>query len=174
MRGAAAALFGAAPVLAMVLTLALGACTALPPAEGSASVAQSGAEDGASYPAPFRQVPVVAVPAPPASPPREVLAEERDPLFAKCSACHSLRPGIKGIGPSLAGVFGRDIAALPTFRYSDQLAAREGVWDPATLDRWLANPRGMVPGTRMLFAGLSNPLERAQVIAFLQRQPASR
>jgi len=89
--------------------------------------------------------------------------------FRKCAACHSLSPGRNGLGPSLAGVFGRSAASEPSYRYSDALRSSGLIWDVATLDRFLANPRDAMPGTKMIFRGLSDPAERAQVIAFIQR-----
>lgn len=108
-------------------------------------------------------------------------ATERDPpppdpplpadagAYKKCTACHSLQPARHGIGPSLAGVYGRAAATQPGFRYSEQLRGAGLTWDAATLDRFLTNPRAAVPGTKMAFRGLSDPVQRAQVIAFLQR-----
>jgi cytochrome c len=105
--------------------------------------------------------------------PRDLLPAERDPVFGKCAACHPLRPGIHGIGPSLAGVYGREAGTARNYRYSSEFSDQEIVWDAATLDRWLKDPRNMVPQTRMLFAGIANPLERATIIAFLQREARS-
>ena len=89
--------------------------------------------------------------------------------FMKCAACHTLTPGINGLGPSLAGIYGKPAATREGYRYSDELSQSGLVWDAATLDSFLAAPKERVPGTKMLFRGLSDPAERAQVIALIQR-----
>lgn len=89
--------------------------------------------------------------------------------FAKCAVCHSLEPGRHGIGPSLAGVYGRAAARDGTFRYSEALSTSGLVWDAATLDQFLTSPRDAVPGIKMTFAGLKDPAQRAQIIAFIER-----
>ena len=89
-------------------------------------------------------------------------------VFAQCASCHSVKPGVNGIGPSLAGVFGRKTGSEPTFSYSDALKNSGLTWDEATLDRWLTNPLGMVPGTRMTYMGQSDPAKRAETIAYLK------
>lgn len=95
--------------------------------------------------------------------------EDRPRAFAKCASCHTLAPGQNGIGPSLAGVYGRKAGSQTTFRYSAALTGSGAIWDPAILDRFLANPKAMVPGTKMTFRGLDDPLARAEIIAYLQR-----
>ncbi len=88
--------------------------------------------------------------------------------WAQCATCHSLAPGKNGIGPSLAGVYGRPAAQEPSFAYSTQMRTSGIVWDDAALDAFLKNPRAMVPGTKMAFGGIEDPAERAAVIAFLR------
>lgn len=85
----------------------------------------------------------------------------------QCSACHGVVEGKKGIGPSLFGVVGQKAGIVPDFHYS---AANKGsglTWDEATLDRYLVNPRAVVPGTTMPYAGLKNDTQRADLIAYL-------
>ncbi|MBX7459015.1 cytochrome c family protein [Qipengyuania sp. 1NDH17] len=94
---------------------------------------------------------------------------EVDRSFAKCRACHTATSDRHGIGPSLAGAYGRSSASAPNYRYSTALKESGLVWDAATLDKFLENPRAMVPGTKMSFAGLKDPLQRAQVIAYIER-----
>ncbi len=85
----------------------------------------------------------------------------------RCMICHSPLPDRNMIGPSLFGVVGRKSATAPSFHFSPALKALNVTWNAATLDPWLANPRGMVKGTKMSFAGLKDPQQRADVIAYL-------
>lgn len=89
-------------------------------------------------------------------------------LFNKCRACHTLEPGKTRIGPSLHGVIGRRSASLPGFNYSEAMRQANVVWDEATLDAFLEDPRAFVPGTKMTFPGLKKAAERRAVIAFLK------
>ena len=87
----------------------------------------------------------------------------------KCMACHSFEEGGPAkIGPPLWDVVGRDIAALEDFAYSDALAGKEGAWDYQALDDFLAQPREWAPGTKMAFAGVKKPEERADIILSLR------
>ena len=96
-------------------------------------------------------------------------AGEGESIFKQtCGLCHSPAPGENLVGPSLAGVVGRKAGQVPDYSYS-QANLRSGLtWDKATLDTYLTNPRGLVPGTKMSFPGLKDPDARASVIAFLE------
>ena len=88
--------------------------------------------------------------------------------FALCQSCHTIVQGGPNMtGPNLHGVFGRK-AATNDYRYSDALKSAGFVWDAAHLDQWLANPRTYLPGTKMSFAGLKDPKDRVDLIAFLK------
>ena len=87
--------------------------------------------------------------------------------FRACGACHSVEPGENKVGPSLHDVVGRDIAAIEGFAYSDAMAAMEGGWTPALLFDFLGNPKGVVPGTKMNYAGIGDLADRANLIAYL-------
>lgn len=91
--------------------------------------------------------------------------------FQRCAACHSLRPDdASGPAPTLKGVFGRRAATVDSFAYSDAMraAGRRGlVWDEATLERYLADPDGVVPGTAMPYQG-GSAAERRAVIDWLR------
>lgn len=86
---------------------------------------------------------------------------------AQCSACHSIEAGKKIIGPSLAGIVGRKSGSVAGFNYSQANLKADLTWDEATLDKYLTNPRGVVPGTTMTYAGLKNDTQRADLIAYL-------
>ena len=90
-------------------------------------------------------------------------------VSAKCMVCHTFEPGKNKIGPSLAGVVGRKAGLLPDFNYSSAMKGSGLTWDAATLDRYLTAPRTVVPGTKMIFAGLPNAADRANIIAFLSQ-----
>jgi cytochrome c len=91
-----------------------------------------------------------------------------------CTSCHTFDQGGEDrTGPSLWGVVGRNVASRKTFTYSSAFAAQTGNWTYERLDRWLANPAKAVPGTKMTFAGIRKPEDRANVIAFLSTLSAS-
>lgn len=92
-------------------------------------------------------------------------------IFAKCKACHvAAQGGANGIGPNLWGVVGAPKAAHPGFAYSDALKAKGGNWDFASLDEWLTSPAKFATGTKMSFAGISDPMQRADLILYLNAQ----
>ena len=92
-------------------------------------------------------------------------------LYLQCRACHSLEEGgMHKVGPNLYGMFGSKAAFAPGFTYSDQMTNSDVVWSPETLDPWLQRPSQFIPGTRMVFVGIRNPQDRANLIAFLQTQ----
>jgi cytochrome c len=95
-------------------------------------------------------------------------AAQGEQVFKKCAACHNAEPGgANAVGPGLYGVMGNPIAAHPGFAFSDALKSKGGTWDWEAMSAWLANPRQFAPGTKMVFAGLSNPQDRADVMLFL-------
>lgn len=93
-------------------------------------------------------------------------------VFGQCFACHSIdRYAADRSGPNLFGVIGAPVGQRrPRFPYSGALQAAGGTWTPARMDVWLTNPKAMVPGTAMGFPGLADPLDRADLIAYLQTQ----
>jgi cytochrome c len=95
-------------------------------------------------------------------------AEHGAQVAKQCGACHNFQEG-QGTktGPDLYGVVGRKIASVAGFNYSAALKAVDGTWTFDALNKWITDPRADVPGTAMLFAGLSNEKQRADVIAFL-------
>ena len=90
-------------------------------------------------------------------------------VFAKCTACHTINQGgADGIGPNLYGVMGSTIGAHAAgFAYSSALQDVGGSWTWEAMDEWLTSPRGFANGTKMSFAGLSKPEDRANVMEYL-------
>ena len=98
-------------------------------------------------------------------------AAKGENVFKKCAACHNAAPGgPNALGPALHGVMGAPIAAHPGFAFSDALKGVGGAWDWDKMSAWLANPKKFAPGTKMTFAGLSNPQERADLLVWLNSQ----
>jgi len=95
-------------------------------------------------------------------------ATKGEQVFKKCAACHNAdKGGANALGPNLWGVMGEPVGKGHGFAFSEALSGKGGTWDFATMSDWLANPKKFAPGTKMTFAGLSNPEDRANVIAFL-------
>ena len=96
-------------------------------------------------------------------------AAKGEAIFAKCKACHTVdQGGANGIGPNLWAVIGDAIGqGRAGFAFSDSLKGKSGKWDFATLDTWLTNPKAFAEGTKMSFAGLTSPEDRANVILYL-------
>lgn len=92
--------------------------------------------------------------------------------FKKCAACHTIAAGApNGIGPNLHGVLGEAIATgHGGFAFSDALKKVGGTWDFDKMSAWLTSPRKFAPGTKMTFAGLSNPQDRANLLVYMNSQ----
>ena len=88
-------------------------------------------------------------------------------VFGKCKACHKVEAGANGVGPTLYNVVDRDIGGEAGFSFSDVLAEMDGTWSGENLNGFLENPKSFAPGTKMGFAGLKKPEDRANVIAYL-------
>ena len=92
-------------------------------------------------------------------------------VFNKCKACHFADQKKNKVGPHLLGVVGRPVASVEGFKYSDAMkakAAEFGTWTEENLMKFLADPKGVVPGTKMGFAGLKKEQDRRDVIAYLK------
>lgn len=89
-------------------------------------------------------------------------------VFNKCKVCHTLEAGVNKVGPSLAGVVGRPAGTIEEFSYSDAMKNSGVTWDEESLDKYLADPKGFIPGNKMAFVGLKKEDDREDVIAYLQ------
>ncbi|MBA4755171.1 MAG: cytochrome c family protein [Sphingobium sp.] len=100
----------------------------------------------------------------------DVAAGEK--VFAKCAACHTITSGgANGIGPNLYATVGEEIGkGKAGFAFSAALSGKGGSWTFENLDHWLKSPREFAPGTKMTFAGLGNPVDRANLIAWMNTQ----
>ena len=88
-------------------------------------------------------------------------------VFAKCTACHTINSGgANGIGPNLFGMLGHEIGTGANgFAFSSALASHGGTWTYENMDAWLKSPKAFANGTKMSFAGLSKPEDRANLMA---------
>ena len=89
----------------------------------------------------------------------------------QCAACHSFVDKANKVGPSLLGIAGRKPGSAEGYNYSDPFktyAATFAAWDDAALDAWLKDPRTVVKGTKMAFAGVKDDATRANLIAYLK------
>jgi cytochrome c len=101
-------------------------------------------------------------------------AAKGENVFKKCAACHNAEPGgANALGPGLYGVMGNPVAGHPGFAFSEPLKSKGGTWDWETMSAWLANPKKFAQGTKMTFAGLGNPQDRADVMAFLNSRDSA-
>jgi cytochrome c len=88
--------------------------------------------------------------------------------FKKCALCHTTETGKNKVGPSLFRVVGRKSASLDGYNYSEAMKKFDHTWDPQTLDAYLADPRAVVPGTKMIYPGIKDKAERDDVIVYLE------
>jgi len=97
-------------------------------------------------------------------------AARGEAIFHRCQSCHNAdNGGANGLGPNLWGTAGAPIAHRPDFSYSDGLKNHGGNWDWESLSAWLHSPSRFAQGTKMTFAGLSDPQDRADVLLFLNQ-----
>ena len=90
-------------------------------------------------------------------------------LFTKCKACHNVDAPKNKVGPHLVGIVGRTAGTADGYtKYSKAIKDSGIVWDEANLDKWLTNPKGMYPGTKMIYPGLKKAEDRANVIEYLK------
>jgi cytochrome c len=90
--------------------------------------------------------------------------------FGQCAVCHKIdKDAGNGLGPNLHGVVGRKAASVAGFAYSPGMKDWGQTWTEANLDKYITNPRALVAGTKMSFAGQSDAAKRAEIIAWLKK-----
>ena len=95
-------------------------------------------------------------------------------VFGAFAACHSLQPDQNMTGPSLAGVWNRKAGTLASFtRYSPAIKSANIEWNEETLDEWIADPQHLIPSNQMTFAGIKDPQQRVDLLAFLKQATQS-
>ena len=99
---------------------------------------------------------------------QDTAAAEAPAAFRQCAACHSPASGAPGIGPSLARVYGSKAGSRPGYNYSAKMVQSGLTWDDPTLARFLSDPKGTVPGSKMAFAGLKRPEDVLAIVAYLK------
>lgn len=170
----------AAVLLAGVVAMTTGFVTRLiHPAAGGGHHGAHGADEKRVLSAYVKAdaAPAAGAPAKPAGP--EPIApllaaadiEAGKKVFKKCKACHTAdKGGPNKVGPALYGVVGDDIGGRAGFSYSGAMKEVPGNWDYAALNAFLWKPKTFLKGTKMAFAGLKKPADRANVIAYLRAQ----
>ncbi len=89
-------------------------------------------------------------------------------VFKQCVACHSIEQGgANGTGPNLWATVGKPVAGHAGFGYSDALKGKGGTWTFEEMDKWMLSPKKYAPGTKMTYAGISDNVKRASLIAYL-------
>jgi cytochrome c len=89
-------------------------------------------------------------------------------IYYKCAYCHGLLGKNGPVGPTLVGVIGRQAGSIPDFPYSDDLKGSGIIWDEGSIEGFIQNPAQMIQGTRMIFPGLTNQSDAADMVAYLK------
>ena len=103
---------------------------------------------------------------------QDVAAGEKS--FAKCRACHQIGETAKnGVGPVLNGLIGRAAGSVEGYNYSPANKNSGLTWDEATFSEYIASPATKIKGTKMAFAGIKDPAEVANLVAYLKQFDSS-
>lgn len=101
-------------------------------------------------------------------------AASGEKVFVQCKACHQIGESAKNaVGPVLNGLFGRTAGTVSGYSYSTANKNSGITWDEATFREYIQNPRGKIPGTKMVFAGLKDPKQIDDIIAYLKQFDAA-
>ncbi len=91
-------------------------------------------------------------------------------IFKKCAPCHAIGPGAKNkVGPPLNGVVGRPAGSAEGFKYSKAMKGSGITWDQATFIEYITNPKKRIPGTKMIFPGIKDELDREDLFAYFEQ-----
>jgi cytochrome c len=97
-------------------------------------------------------------------------AEAGERVYAQCRACHQVGETAKNlVGPQLNGMFGRKSGTVDGYNYTDANKNSNITWDVKTFSEYIVDPRGKIPGTKMAFAGIKNPQQVEDLIAYLKQ-----
>ncbi len=97
-------------------------------------------------------------------------AEAGEKTYAKCRACHQIGETAKNsVGPNLNGLIGRHSGSVEGYNYSEANKGSGLVWDEATFKEYIKNPRAKVPGTKMVFAGITSETDIDNLTAYLKQ-----
>lgn len=142
------------------------------PAAGASETPAPGASetpaaDASATPSPSPSASASATPTPSPTPTKVAAAGPPD-AFKQCTVCHKTTPGDNLIGPTLAGVYGAKAGHIAGFKYSPALLASGLTWNQANLDRYLADPKGVIPGGTMSFGGVKDDAKRKAIVDYLK------
>jgi cytochrome c len=99
---------------------------------------------------------------------QDVTAGQR--VFNQCRACHQVGETARNlVGPQLNGLFGREAGSIENYNYSQAFQNLDKVWDHENFTVYIQDPRGVTPGTKMVYAGLKNEQQIADLIAYLDQ-----
>ncbi len=102
---------------------------------------------------------------------QDAAAGER--IFAQCRTCHQIGETAKNaIGPNLNGLFGRKAGSVEGYSYSNAYKALDKTWSEENFTVYIKDPRGVTPGTKMVYAGLKDETQIANLVAFLKQYGA--
>lgn len=100
-------------------------------------------------------------------------AEAGGRVFAQCRTCHQIGENAKnGVGPQLNGLFGRKAGSIEGYSYSNAYKALDKVWSVENFTVYIKDPRGVTPGTKMVYPGLKDETQIKNLIAFLSQYGA--
>jgi cytochrome c len=101
-------------------------------------------------------------------------ADAGEKVFAQCRACHQVGEAARNlVGPKLNGLFGRKSGTIEGYSYTDANKNSNITWDEPTFREYILDPKGKIPGTKMAFAGIRNPQQVNDLIAFLKQFDAA-